>query len=163
MAVTWQFGLETTRTQETIDEAMSARKRLMELIKGGGTLNELTDRERQALEAGALYADTINRIEGAVGETASELLRLGYNFGGFTQTGWGDSGVFTADDFERIFGAVRRMSNGFLVKPTTPPVPLKKYTHYNSFNALEQNISDMRDNIEFIINNAPLCGETVCG
>lgn len=124
------------RTQYDISESVRIRE---EKIKKGV---ELSESDINILERGMMTVSTLNRIEAAQ-ETLKNLINnLGYFNTPIYNKEWGNSDIFSMDDFQRIINNTNILRNAFFVYKSTPRTPPVSYK-YDDINSLERILYDL--------------------
>jgi hypothetical protein len=139
------------RTQNDVSTAISIRAEKVQKFK------ELTDNEMEILERGTMTYNTLNRIETKQEELKNLFNDMGYWNILITNKVWGETDIFSVDEFQRIIDNINVLRQAFFVYKDTPNTPPISY-HWQDINALEKILYDLDVMINDVKSHYRICG-----
>lgn len=140
------------RTRKDVIDAIEIRRRLLQGV---------TEEEILILERGMLTVNTLNRIEDKISELKAKVNALGYYNTPITTRNWSNTDVFYKKDFEKILSNIDKIKQNFFALGTSPSYDTRY--NYANLNAIEKNLLDIEEIIEYLQNNQIECGNVECG
>lgn len=142
------------RTQADVD---FATQKIAEWIAANITGNPLVVYDLK----GCLNVSDINRIEGNIAYLSEQLTRYYYPPDTSTKT-WANSGMPNENDITRILYNVQALINAFYQQRGAPTIP-DNLLSYNDVNAVEKNLSLIKELLDCMVNSFRKSGTLYSG
>lgn len=110
---------------------------------------------------GCLNVSDINRIENNIKYLSNKLNELGYSNTTYTKT-WNRTSLPNQQDIDRIINNVKELIKAFCQQPSAPNVP-DRLVDYNDINAIEKNLSLIKELIDYMVNSYKVSGALQSG
>ncbi len=110
---------------------------------------------------GCLNVSDINRIEGNINYLSGKLNELGYINTTNTKS-WNRAGLPNHQDISRIVDNVKELITAFCQQPSAPNVP-DRMVEYTDINAIEENLSLIKELIDCMISSFQVSGALQSG
>lgn len=132
------------RTQEDVD---FATQKIAEWIAADITGNPLVVYDLK----GCLNVSDINRIENNIAYLAEQMTRYYYPPGTSTKS-WTSTGMPNEKDISRILYNIRALIDAFYQQSNAPDIP-ESMLGYNEVNAVEKNLSLIKELLDSMVNS----------
>jgi len=138
------------RTQQDVD---FAKTKIAEWKSGKS--NDVYDLK------GCLNVSDINRIENNIKYLSNKLNELGYSNNTYTKV-WSRTGLPNQQDIDRIINNVKELITAFCQQQSAPNIP-DRLVDYNDINAIEKNLSLIKELIDYMVNSYKVSGALQSG